>query len=109
MAACYRTRVERLHAALNGETEEERLEVAEALRTLVGSIVLTPKPTGMEIHVRGDLAGILLLASGRSQIASDHVQKTQKNRPRRAVNLDELQSQVQLVAGAGFEPATFRL
>jgi formate dehydrogenase maturation protein FdhE len=52
MAGCYRTRVERLHAALNGETEEERLEAAEALRTLVESIILTPKPTGMEIDVR---------------------------------------------------------
>jgi site-specific DNA recombinase len=109
MAGCYRDRVEKLHAALQGQTEEERLEAAEALRTLVEAIVLTPKPAGMEIDVRGDLAGILQLASGEGLLAPDHVQKTQKNRPTRAVDFAELQSQVQMVAGAGFEPATFRL
>jgi site-specific DNA recombinase len=109
MSNCYRQRVERLHSALHAEAEGDRIEAAEALRALVDSIILTPTPAGMEIDVRGDLAGILLLANNGRSPKADDLEKTQKNRPRGAVDLGELQSQVQLVAGAGFEPATFRL
>ncbi len=49
---------------------------------------------GWEIALKGDLAGILSLASGTEKPA--------------AGDRDGL-SQVSLVAGAGFEPATFRL
>jgi site-specific DNA recombinase len=92
MAAHYRAQVSRLAEALNAE--ENRAEAADLLRSLIERIELRPKEGRLEIDLKGDLAGILTLAAN-------------KNRPLDESDLSVLQ--VKVVAGAGFEPATFRL
>ena len=93
LAEIYRQKVAALHDAL---AEEGGLEVQEAIRSLVEAIVLVPDGAGLAIEVRGDLAAILALGQNAN------------TRPGGRVH-DDLLVQVKLVAGAGFEPATFRL
>ena len=69
-----------------------RIEAADTLRSLVDQIELTPVDGKVEIAVQGDLAGILTIS-------------TQSKNPAAGAT----GSQVKMVAGAGFEPATFRL
>jgi site-specific DNA recombinase len=89
MAAFYRAQVAPLAQAV--AREENRAEAADLLRSLLDRIKLTPNDQGrLEI----DLAGILTLAANR-------------DRPLEAS--DPYVQQVKVVAGAGFEPATFRL
>ncbi|WP_315926915.1 recombinase family protein [Mesorhizobium sp. SP-1A] len=92
MALQYRKRVQQLYETLQSDDEESRTAAAEVIRTLVQDIVLTPVDGKVEIDVRGDLAGILTLSA------------QSKNPAAGAAGL-----QVKMVAGAGFEPATFRL
>lgn len=114
MAAYYREQVTHLHAALREETEEKRLEAGEVLRSLVQRIVLSPEEGELKIELIGDLAGILTIAvragtpSGAA-VRNPQNSQTQKSRPVRAAVLSNLASQVEMVAGAGFEPTTFRL
>ena len=68
----------------------------EAIRALVEAIVLVPEDGKLAIEVRGDLAAILALGQNANTRPSGRVH-------------DDLLVQVKLVAGAGFEPATFRL
>ena len=68
----------------------------EAIRVLVGAIVLVPDGGTLVVAVRGDLAAILALG------------QTQATRREGRVDADLL-VQFKVVAGAGFEPATFRL
>ena len=91
MADLYRTKVEELAAAL--QREDTRLEASEMLRGLIDSIVLIPDEGQLRIELRGNLAAMLTAA-----------QKT-----RRSPETGDLLVPVQLVAGAGFEPATFGL
>ncbi len=86
---------------LHSELDEKRQEAAEVIRSLIEAIILTPSDKGLQIDVRGDLAGILTVASGSGQ--------TKTPARFRAGVRDALASQVQMVAGAGFEPAAFRL
>jgi site-specific DNA recombinase len=104
MATHYREQVSHLHMALREETEEKRLEAGEVLRSLVQRIVLTPENGELKIELIGDLAGILTIA-----VKGGAASQTQKSRPGRAAVLSNLASQVEMVAGAGFEPTTFRL
>ena len=92
MAAFYRSQVAELHEALQEESEAKRLKAAEILRSLVKEIILTPEDGELQIDVRGDLAGILRIAVKAKTPAT----KTGG-------------SQVEMVAGIGFEPMTFRL
>ncbi|WP_216333496.1 recombinase family protein [Rhizobium sp. X9] len=92
MALQYRKRVQQLYETLQSDDEESRTAAAEVIRTLVQDIVLTPVDGKVEIDVRGDLAGILTLSA------------QSKNPAAGAAGL-----QVKMVAGAGFEPAAFRL
>jgi site-specific DNA recombinase len=93
MAAHYRIQVANLAQALTAE--ENRAEAADLLRSLVDRIELTPNDQGkLEIDLYGDLAGILSVAAN-------------KDRPLEAS--DPSVQQVKVVAGAGFEPATFSL
>jgi site-specific DNA recombinase len=93
MAAHYRHQVANLTQALTAE--ENRAEAADLLRSLLDRIELTPNDQGkLEIDLYGDLAGILSLAAN-------------KDTPLEAS--DPSVQQVKVVAGAGFEPATFRL
>jgi site-specific DNA recombinase len=93
MARIYRTKVRELAKAL--QEPESRSEATEALRGLVDAIVLTPNPSGdaLQIELKGNLAA-MLGATVQSK---------------RSPETDDLSLQVSLVAGAGFEPATFGL
>ena len=65
-------------------------DAMNALRAMVQEITITPKAGELEIVLKGDLAE-MLVAAGRKTDSED------------------LRQQVMLVAGAGFEPATFGL
>ena len=88
MGERYRQQVTGLIEALN--EPDRRTEAAELIRTLVDNIVFTPEegsPKRATLDLHGDLAGILGLVSetgGKPPVTT-------------------------LVAGAGFEPAAFRL
>jgi hypothetical protein len=66
----YRQKVTDLHQAL--QREGSRAEAAEILRDLIEEITLTPGNGELRIDLRGELAGILRLASGsKKPIAAD--------------------------------------
>jgi site-specific DNA recombinase len=89
LAELYRRKVESLHEALN--EEGTRAEAAEALRTLIEEIRLVPQDGRLRIDLHGELATILALTN-----------ETPASRRRDGRS-------TLLVAGAGFEPTTFRL
>ena len=112
MAAMYHEQMDALYEMLNSDIETPKLEASGILRTLISRIVLTPTEQGMEVKLEGDLAGMLSLAAGSGLAkggASTNGSFKRKNRPRGAAGLSELKSQLEMVAGAGFEPAAFRL
>ncbi|WGR56610.1 recombinase family protein [Paracoccus versutus] len=126
MAHHYRAQVEELYAALQEDSEARRMGATDVLRSLVKEIVLTPDPQGggLQIEVHGDLAGILTIALERKKPAdgaggvqsemvagtcSNHKLRTHTSRPGGAAGVRDDGSQFEMVAGAGFEPATFRL
>ena len=91
MASFYREQVTQLHEALHDDSEPSRLRAAEAIRSLVDKIVLTPTADGeMTIDVYGAIAGILHVATNGA-ITSPN---------RKAVGSDPLAEQVKWVAGA---------
>ena len=99
-SAIYAKKVVALTAAL--AKPDERPQAAAALRMLIDKIVLTPGPARGEIFatLHGDLATILEWTE-RQAVGK----ATKRNTPggvRAGVS-------VSMVAGAGFEPATFRL
>jgi site-specific DNA recombinase len=96
MSVIYRERVAALHGAL--QKDDTRAQAAEVIRSLVSEIVLTPEGSALQIDVRGDLAGILKIASAGKL----------KSPPLMGAG-SGVASQVMLVAGRGFEPLTFRL
>lgn len=86
------------------------MEAAEALRSLISRIVLTPSHSCMEVKLEGDLAGILNIATASRTNgggAGINGLSKRKTRPRGAAGLSELKSQLELVAGAGFEPSRY--
>ena len=86
-----RRKVLELATALNPESKG--VEAGEILRSLIDEIRLHPEDGGHAIEIVGDLAGILSLCEAETKT------------PRRG-NAGVSDS---MVAGAGFEPATFRL
>jgi site-specific DNA recombinase len=90
LAEVYRRKVEKLTEALN--KEDLRAEAAESLRSMIQAIRLVPEDGELAIELVGELAGILALTNEKSP------------RP-----LGPGTGQLTLVAGAGFEPAAFRL
>ena len=84
----YRTKVDDLSAALNQDTT--CLEASQAIRGLIDEIRLVPLDGVLGIELYGELAALIQFAN---------------KSPRQ----DPTGAQVTLVAGAGFEPATFRL
>jgi hypothetical protein len=92
MATFYRDRVSALQEALQDDSEATRRRASEVLRSLVKEIILTLEAGELKIDVRGDLAGILAISL-----------KTKTPAARTRV------SQVETVAGIGFETITFRL
>jgi site-specific DNA recombinase len=91
MAELYRQKVTTLAQDL--EAAETRTEATEALRGLIDSISLIPAEGGLRIELKGNLAA-MLGASVQSK---------------RSPETGDLLLQVSMVAGAGFEPATFGL
>ena len=127
MADVYRRKV---RALVEGLSDADRApEVSEALRALVDRIVLTPelrpgrKRATLTVNLEGALAGILHLAAGEKGAAvAASIQNTLSASGgvdvARAQNVEEppvladggsSESMAKLVAGAGFEPAAFRL
>ena len=118
LARYYHDEIAALHDLL-GNTDT-RGRAAQMLRTLVERIELVPDGEGLAIVLRGDLAAILTFACGKKSPAfleqsaileeliregsTSEVQKRKKPR-----GGGSLVSQGSLVAGAGFEPAAFRL
>jgi hypothetical protein len=92
-AGIYRQKVERLTEAL--QRPDERDEAAAAIRNIIERITLSPGPGRGEIDatLHGDFRTILEWT---------HRQKNKTDTPLSGVS-------VSVVAGAGFEPATFRL
>ncbi len=94
----YARRVADLATALNDPAA--RQEAANLLRGLIARVTLLPDaeaPNGHVIELRGELAAILTLCG--NGVA------TNANARRGAAGV----RQVTMVAGAGFEPAAFRL
>ena len=91
MADLYRQKVTALAEAL--EHPETRTEASEALRGLIDAVVLTPNQGELRIELKGNLAAML----------GATVQT------KRSPETGDLFVPIQLVAGAGFEPATFGL
>ena len=91
LAEVYRQKVAALAEALADEAMRD--EAFELIRSLLDKIVLVPEGAELRIEIHGELAGILDLCRqsktpGRSRASAE---------------------QIKVVAGAGFEPATFRL
>ena len=91
MADVYREKVGSLCSAL--ENEESRTGAVEAIRALIETILLEPDGDDLKITLKGDLAGMLSAARDS----------------KRSPETGDLLVQIKLVAGAGFEPATFGL
>ena len=96
MAVIYRERVTGLYEAL--QQSGARAAASDVIRSLVSEIVLTPLAGELLVDLRGDLAGILAIASSGKQKPGVLSEAG-----------PELLSQVMMVAGTGFEPVTFRL
>jgi site-specific DNA recombinase len=99
-SAIYAKKVSALTEALN--RKEERQEAAETLRGLIEKILLTPGPERGEIYatLHGELGTIL---NWTEQQAIGNTAKTTKPAA------DATGLSLSVVAGAGFEPAAFRL
>ena len=89
----YRRKVAHLHTLL--EQPDTKVEAMDLIRSLVEAIVLTPEDGTLRVDLRGELAAILGLCADSKKPG--------------AVSGAGLLEQVKMVAGAGFEPATFRL
>ena len=96
MTDIYHVKLKDLHSALTKDTSHT--EAKEAIRALINEITLTPEGKELHIVLKGDIAGILTLASGKEKPTSINTG-----------GYSDLQTQVPLVAGVGFEPTTFRL
>ncbi|WP_296739687.1 recombinase family protein [Mesorhizobium sp.] len=92
MAHHYHVQVDELYGALQEDSEEKRMVASDVIRSLVREIILTPEDGELQIDVHGDLAGILAIS-------------LKSKRPAGGAG----RSQVEMVAGIGFEPMTFRL
>ena len=81
------------------------------IRDLVARIVLTPNAerTHLMIDLHGDLAGILTIANDKKPQAGAGGAKSLKVLDEEALSAVAGWAKSKMVAGAGFEPAAFRL
>ncbi len=93
LAEVYRQHVASLNDALRDP--DSRDEAFEIIRSLIDEIRLVPEDGALKIELRGELAGILALASESTKA--------------RGLSTTGLAEQIKMVAGRGFEPLTFRL
>ena len=91
MADGYREKVRNLCRAL--EREDSCTGAVEAIRALVDAVLLEADGDHEKMTLKGDLAGVMGAARNS----------------KRSPEIGDLSLQVQMVAGAGFEPATFGL
>ncbi len=91
MAEIYRARVAGLHAALNAPDADR--DAVEAIRSLIEKIVLVPVDGKLAVDLYGDIGTILKLAMAKQGRSVPGL----------------ISEQLVVVAGAGFEPTTFRL
>lgn len=91
LSKIYRAKVEHLTEAFRNP--EQGREVFEIIRSLISEIRLVPADGVLAIELAGDLAGILALSAG----------------PMGDGSAASKALQIKMVAGAGFEPTTFRL
>jgi hypothetical protein len=84
MADLYRKKVSELCSAL--DQEDARAQASEALRGLLGEIVLEPDGQQLRILVKGNLAAMLKFA--------------QNEKRHRSPEMDDLERTISLVAGA---------
>jgi site-specific DNA recombinase len=97
LAAAYKAKVASLQTLL--QQEATRAEAMEIIRSLIDQVILRPTAEGqLEIELVGDLANMVHLA-----------QELDGSVPTRGAVRDEFARSIKVVAGAGFEPATFRL
>ena len=87
LAEVYRAMVTDLHGALNHP--DARQEAAEILRGLIAQVAVKPESDGYSVELTGDIVKLVTLPNG--DVPEPYV------------------SSVKVVAGAGFEPTTFRL
>ncbi|WP_456304461.1 recombinase family protein [Acetobacter senegalensis] len=97
MAELYRQKVATLHESLQKAGSDTK--TVEAIRSLITRIRLIPENGVLGIFLEGDLAAMLSFASNK---------KNAEHHPDAGV-LNKFLMQDSLVAGAGFEPAAFRL
>ena len=95
LAEGYRRRIERLETLLEGSEQDEAREI---VRSMVERVVLTPRPdgSGLDATLFGALAALLSVSA---EVSGN--KKPSAARPS--------EGQLSVVAGAGFEPAAFRL
>ena len=100
IAESYRAKVEALRDALY--QEDTKAEAFEILRGLIEKVAVHDRPgQPPEIELIGDIARMVEIS-----IKSPEMQKTAQ---KRTVFEDNTLRSVKVVAGAGFEPAAFRL
>ena len=105
MADLYRQKVTELAAAL--AHEESRVGAAEALRGLIDCITLTPDGEELRIELQGNLAAMLRAAEAQNTGKPMTIGGLLTDGARSPDDDDLVQ--IMMVAGAGFEPATFGL
>jgi site-specific DNA recombinase len=96
LPALYQKKVQQLAAALNEPGTAS--EAAEIIRGLIDRIVLTASDGILQARLYGDLAAIMACAEGNQLWPASNVPGS--TGPGTLLSV---------VAGAGFEPATFRL
>ncbi|MBO9462445.1 recombinase family protein [Labrenzia sp. R5_0] len=114
MAKRYHAQVRDLIAMMN--VAEHRAEAADIVRSLIEKIVLTPDESENRLvaDLFGNLAGILAMSAEKHSHAGVNNAAIEAHKAALDQELPEetgnaAPSQDKLVAGAGFEPATFRL
>lgn len=98
LAEVYRERIQDLRTALKGPDGTAALEIVRSLIERVVLHPLTDGDRGFEIELVGEVAAMVALAG----------QDTKHGRLR-ATGHNMFESSIKVVAGAGFEPAAFRL
>jgi site-specific DNA recombinase len=96
LSEIYAQKVEKLSEALNDDLIKP--DAIELIRSLISQVVLTPRTEskGLDAVLYGDLAQILVFCEAAGTNTKIPTAKA-------------IGSQLSVVAGAGFEPATFRL
>ncbi len=121
MAALYAQRIGQLYENL--QDEDGRARAAETFRSLINQVTLMPDNGELAIVLRGDLGAILRFAAGKKNPdflaeaealdnllgASMASRKPVRKNAKTSATVSTEVMQLSLVAGAGFEPAAFRL